>query len=369
MFAGLYGMAPMVFWLMVSSGEGYVPGPLPPIYWHGHEMLFGFAIAAVCGFMLTAVPNWTRTPPVAGPVLMVLAGLWLAGRIAFWVGWDLGAMPVAVIDLMLIPALGIVAGGRIISAGLQRNFVFIGLLTVLFASNLLMHLQAIGVTTDTAEMGLRLGIYGFVLLVTLIAGRIVPNFTSGALRMDAVPAEASTPPAIEKLVVLTLLAAIVADLAGDAVPQMVTAAMQLLASASLLVRMRNWQTLKTLGQPIVWVLHLGHLWLVVGFALLGLSGIIGHPGEGAALHALTAGAIGTMILAVMTRAALGHSGRQLHASKPIVVAYVLVSIGALLRVLTPYLGFQAVIVGGVLWTLAFVIFTIAFWPILTRPRT
>ncbi|MHA1598505.1 MAG: NnrS family protein, partial [Alphaproteobacteria bacterium] len=114
--------------------------------------------------------------------------------------------------------------------------------------------------------------------------------------------------------------------------------------------------------------HLGHFWLVVGFALLGLSSLTGHPGEGAALHALTAGAIGTMILAVITRAALGHTGRSLQVTRPIVVAYVLVSAGALVRISAPYLGFQAVLIGGVLWTLAFAIFTVVFWPILTRPR-
>jgi len=368
LFAGIYGMAPLALWLTAYAGTGGVPGPLPPVYWHGHEMLFGFAAAAACGFLLTAVPNWTRTPGLKGFNLGLLALLWVAGRVAFWFGWPLGPVPVAIIDLSLIPALAVVVGGRLVAAGLRRNYVFLGLLGLLFAGNLLMHLQAAGLASATAGTGLRLGVYGFVLMLALIGGRIVPNFTGGALRSLGLKVEATTPPIVEKLVIAGLLAAIIADLAVGTVPGKVTAVLQLLASAALLVRMRHWQTRRILGLPIVWVLHLGHLWLAAGFALLGLSGLTGHPGESAALHALTAGAIGTMVLAVMTRAALGHTGRKIHASNPIVAAYLLVSLGTLFRVLTPYLGVPAIVTGGILWALAFAVFTVVFWPILTLKR-
>lgn len=368
LFAGIYGMAPLVFWLTVFGGAGHVPGPLPPVYWHGHEMLFGFAAAAVCGFMLTAVPNWTRTPGLTGIKLGLLAALWVAGRIAFWFGWPIGPVPVAIIDLSLIPALAIVLGVRIVAAGLRRNYIFLGLLGLLFTGNLLMHLQAAGITSATAETGLRLAVYGIVLMLALISGRIVPNFTGGPLRSLGVKEEATTPAIVEKLVVASLLVAIIADLADESVPDNVTAALQLLVSAALFVRMRHWQTLKILSLPIVWVLHLGHFWLAIGFLLLGLSGLTGHPGEDAALHALTAGAVGTMVLAVMTRAALGHTGRKIRASGPIVATYLLVSAGTLLRVLAPYLGTQAIVAGGILWAMAFAVFTVVFWPILTKKR-
>ncbi|MHA1597585.1 MAG: NnrS family protein, partial [Alphaproteobacteria bacterium] len=280
LFAGLYAMAPLIFWLTVSGGDATVPGPLAPSYWHGHEMLFGFAIAAACGFLLTAVPNWASSAPVTGVELAILVGLWLVGRIAFWFGWPLGPGLVAALDLALLPALAVIVGRRIVAAGLRRNYVFLGLLGILFTGNLLMHLQAIGVTEDTAGTGIRLGIYGLVLLLALIGGRIVPNFTSGALRAAGKSVEASTPPGIEKLVVISLLIAIIADLAGDAIPGGLLTVSRLLAAVALLLRMRNWQTGEILDQPIVWVLHLGHLWLVVGFALLGMSTLTGQPGEG-----------------------------------------------------------------------------------------
>ncbi|NQV47332.1 MAG: NnrS family protein [Rhodospirillaceae bacterium] len=375
LFAGIYGVIPVIVWLLTYGGVMDLPGPLAPMLWHGHEMIFGFGVAAATGFLLTAVPNWTGTPPVQGPVLAGLAALWLAGRAVMWVGWPLGGFFVAALDLALIPAVAIVAGRRIASTGAGRNYVFLGLLAILFAGNLLMHLEAAGLAENTAATGLRIGVYGFALLITLIGGRVIPNFTANALKAAGNTAPVASHPTVEKLVVIGVLTATIAGITLES-PNFIIGATALTAAALLAFRMRHWQTLHTRHQPILWVLHLGHIWLVIGFALMGLAALGGPVGESAAIHALTAGAMGTMILAMMTRAALGHTGRQVIASAPIVVSYAMASLGAILRVLAtvgealigPSGPGLMIAAGGILWMLAFAIFTIVFWPILTGPR-
>jgi len=234
-------------------------------------------------------------------------------------------------------------------------------------------MESLKLTEETGMIGLRLGIFMFALLITLIGGRVVPGFTAGALRAEGGGEDIGTTAVVEKLALAGVLAAIAADFALSGT---VAGVLSLAAALMLALRMRRWGTIKIMREPIVWVLHLGHGWLVIGFALNGLAHLTPFVTFGAAIHALTAGAMGTMIIGIMTRAALGHSGRPIKAATPIAAAYVLVSLGALMRISAPWIdallgggAYGAVIgFGAFLWAGAFAVFTLVYWPILSGPK-
>lgn len=370
LFAGLYGTFSVIIWLIVRQGGLSLPETFTPSLWHGHEMVYGFAMAAATGFLLTAVPNWTQSPPLRGRALGWLALLWLAGRVVIWFSGSLPAALVAGVDLSFIPVfMGVLIPGFIRSAQ-RRNLVFLAFLLVLFIGNLLIHLDSLGLTGGTALPGLHLGVYGFTVMLALLGGRLTPNFTANALRMQGVDANVRSLPAMEKASYVFMIATTVADLAGA--PEPLTGILALVAGIALFVRMRHWQTAKTLKQPILWVLHLGQAWLALGFTIIGVAGLTGLMPESAAIHALTVGAVGTMVLGVMSRAALGHTGHKLVTPKPVVLSYILVSLAAVARIgasLVPTgSAHTMVMVAGILWVTAFGLFSVVYWRILTGPR-
>ncbi|MCA9531729.1 MAG: NnrS family protein [Myxococcales bacterium] len=369
--AGIYAFAPLLVWLFEFSTGTDLTARWSAMFFHGHEMVFGFAAAAVTGFLLTAVPNWTGTDRVHGPKLAALAALWLAGRVAMWCSAWLPAWLVTVVDLALFPTLALTLAGPLIRAKRARNMPFPVLLLVLFAANLLTHLQVLGVA-HTMRLGLHLGIYVLVMLILIVGGRITPAFTSGALRKAGSGLELR--PAFRYEPVATIGAAalaLVLDLAKA--PAAWTASVSLLAGLLVAWRLFRWRSVRTWRWPIVWILHIGYGFVALGFLTRAVDGFFGVMTATTTLHAFTAGAIGTMILAVMTRAALGHSGRTIVASPPIVIAYLLVVAGALVRVFTPELVApakypQAVVIGGVIWAAGYLLFTVIYAPILIRPR-
>ena len=370
LLCGFYAVLSMVAWILTYQGVLDLGGALPASYWHGHEMLFGFAMAAVAGFLLTAVPTWTGTKPVSGAGLAVLAALWVLGRAAMWLGDALPPVAVAGLDLSLIPALGLVVGRAVVAKRQFRNAVFPALLAVLFAANLLVHLEALGITEDSAALGLRLGLYVFTVMVAVLGSRMIPAFTRNALASAGIEAEVRSGGGVQVAALVALVAAVAADLA-DA-PAVAQGVLALGAALLLAASMRGWQTRRVLGQPILWVMHLAYAWLPVGFALKGLADLTGMLPPTAALHGMTTGAIGTMILAMTTRVALGHTGRALKVAPPITVAYVLVTLAALLRVAAPLAApgayVPSIVASGLFWAAAFAIFTVVYWPILTGPR-
>ncbi len=346
--AGLYAALAMLLWVPALHGAL----PLTPA-WHGHEMLFGFGTAALAGFLLTAVPNWTGRPPLRGLPLAALALLWLLGRPAV-------AVPaLALADLLFLPVLAVVVGRMILAAGNRRNLMVPVVLLALAGFNLAWHLG------HAPALGATAYLYGA--LIALIGGRIVPAFTQNAVRAAGDPqAAATTPAGLDRLAVPAALAVPLLELVlpGHAA----TGAVALLAGLLLLARMRGWLSLHptTLRTPLLWVLHVGYLWLPVALLLKAAADLGGLVAPTTALHAMTAGAIGTMILAVASRAALGHAGRPLRATPPTVVAYVLVILAALVRLLFPTApGLDA---AGALWVAGWALFSVAYWPILTRPR-
>jgi uncharacterized protein involved in response to NO len=324
-------------WLAAYAHGYALRGALPPMFWHAHEMVYGFGMAVVAGFLLTAIPNWTGRLPVRGWMLGALAALWLAGRVAMLVP---GAAP---LDLAFPAVLAAVVAREILAGRNWRNLPMLAALALLLAGNVLFHLGVYA--------GLRLGIATLLMLIALVGGRIVPSFTRNWMtkfrRGALLPAPEGMLDRAALVMTLFALAAWVLDWAT--LPLAV-------AGVALAARLARWRGIATWREPLLFVLHAGYGWLALGLVLLGL-------GAPAALHALTVGAVGTMTLAVMTRASLGHSGRALAADRSTIAIYLLISAAALLRIA----GYQSVLVvslSGLAWSAAFGLFVLHYGCIL-----
>lgn len=335
-------------WILAWLGHLPLPPSLAPSYWHAHEMLFGFAAAALAGFLLTAVPNWTGQGPIRGRTLLLLALAWLAGRVAMASAAYLPPTVVAVADLAFLPLLAAFQAPSILVRTARRNGIFVVILAALTLANLAVHLEALGVA-DTAARGLHLALGILVLAVTLVGGRIVPAFTQNGLKGQGIPCAIKPLPWLDLAAIATVGLTVLAEAAQA--PAAVVGGLAGLASVAALARLMRWQGHRTWRWPLLWVLHLGMAWLAAGLALKALAAL-GLAPEAASLHALGAGAVGTMILAVMTRATLGHTGRPLVAVPGSAFAYIAVVLGALLRVLAaclPELQPWATVAAGLLW--------------------
>lgn len=369
LFAAVQAAIMLPLWLAVYVGGVSLNLPFADALWHGHEMVFGFAGAALGGFLLTAVPNWTNTAPVSGRPLMALFALWLAGRVVFTLAGYLSPLLVAAIDLSYAPVLAVLMARPLIQAGKRRNLAFLGMLLLFLAANGCVHAGLILGRHDPMT-GVHLGIVLLLTMIAMVGGRIIPSFTQNWLRMQGIAAEIHPVAWIEKGGAVASV--LVSGVAAVAFPHSPLSGGLLLAAAVIqLVRLAGWQGWRTLVNPILGVLHVGYLWLAVGLVLSGLSHFIPDLTGNAALHALTAGCIGTMVMAVMTRAALGHSGRPLQVPASIVAAYGLLSVGAMLRVAAPLLPDAQMILthaGGSLWALAWGLFILVYAPIVIRPR-
>lgn len=362
----LYAALALWLWMAMLTGGLVLPAAFDPLAWHQHEMLFGYVAAVVAGFVLTAVPNWTGRLPIRGVPLAMLFGLWLAGRIAVACSAWLGAPLAALVDVAFLACMsGLVL--REIAAGRNwRNLPVATALALLALANALAHLEpAAGLATGS--IGHRLGIAVVLTLIGLIGGRVVPSFTRNwlAKRDAAPPAPFGTPDKV------ALLALVIALLAWVIRPDAAVAGWLLvLAGVVHAVRLARWRGWRTTAEPLVLILHVGYAWLPLGLLLLGAQIALPGLGQLAALHALTAGAFGTMTLAIMTRASLGHTGRPLTAGGWTVAIYLAVVAGALLRVLSPL--FQdyraALIAAAILWSGAFVLFAVVYGPMLSGRR-
>ncbi|MCW2246711.1 uncharacterized protein involved in response to NO [Azospirillum fermentarium] len=369
LLSGIAGFGLVAGWLAVLAHGGWPPGPVAPAQWHAHEMLFAFAAAAIAGFLLTAVPGWTGTQPRHGWPLGIMVALWLAGRLVLLPGVGSPPAVAAVADLAFLPALAVALAGPLVRAGKARNTAFVGLLAVLTAANLLFHLDWLGVVDGGAAAGERLAIAVVLMMVTVVGGRIVPNFTRNALNARGITAPVVTGPWVERAVLGGTLALLPLDLLLPDSP--VTGIVALAAGLAHAARLSRWQGLRTLDQPIVWILHAAYAWIPVGL-LLKAAALLGTEISGsAAIHALTVGAFASMILAVMTRATLGHTGRRLDVPRPIAAAYVLVLLAGALRVLAALVlsyGEPLLHGAGAAWLLAFGLYLWVYGPMLLSPR-
>lgn len=366
LFSALWAAVAAPLWLYAFLSGGPVG-----LSWHVHEMLFGYTGGVVVGFLLTAVPNWTGRLPVVGTPLAILFGLWAAGRaamLAMALNADLAAAawPLIIDGLFLFAMAGVV--WREVLAGKNWRNVPVAVMVTLFAlANAGFHLEA-GAGGVTA-LSTRLGLAVVALLIAVIGGRVTPSFT----RNWQIKRGGPLPAVADRFDAVTLAVTAAGLIAWSVAPAHPAAGALLLAAGTLnLVRLIRWRGAATLAEPLVWILHLGYLWLAAGLFLTGLSVAVPdlvHPSVG--VHALTAGAIGVMTLAIMTRASRGHTGRPLAAGRVEVVIYALVNAAALSRVvggLSPTLYQPLLIVSAGLWSAAFLAFAIGYGPMLLSPR-
>jgi uncharacterized protein involved in response to NO len=361
LLASSFAALSIVLWVFQYTGHipaAYVRGPA----WHGHEMLYGYTMAVVAGFLLTAVRNWTGMPTPAGAPLMALAVLWVAGRVLIVTPFAIAA---AVVNAAFPVAVAIGIGIPLVRSRNQRNYFFMALLLLLGFAVLAFHLAPLDILPWPARVNLQAGLDVILFIVAVMGGRVIPMFTN-----NGVPGtQATRHPVVERLALGSVLALLGADLLQ--VPATGIAVLALAAAAIHAARLYLWQPWRTLGTPIVWVLHLAYGWIVIHLALRGLAAL-GIGSEWLAVHALTIGAIGGMTIGMMTRTARGHTGRPLLADRFEVAAYVLVALAAVMRVfggiLLPGAYLATVVVSGVCWSAAFALYAVRYWPVLSRPR-
>jgi uncharacterized protein involved in response to NO len=365
--ASAWAIVAIALWFPFFLGHMQLPTRFDPLSWHVHEMLFGFVMAAVAGFLLTAIPNWTGRLPVRGRPLALLVGFWalrfgpLSSRGCAGMAGDPGRSPVP----------GCTSGGggprdpgRPELAQPADDRTTRGVLI----ADLLMHLETIDVPVP-GGLGWRLGLVAPILLISVIGGRIIPSFTRNWLaKRDATRLPAAQGPVDIVALGLTSVGMVAWAVIPDA---LAPGAILVIAAIANAWRLARWAGLATWAEPLLFVLHVGYGWLVIGLALLGFSILSTSVPTASAIHALTAGAIATMILAVMPRVSLGHTGRDLAANRATIAMFILITAAGIARVCASWQpdGMMTLVaLSSACWIAAFGLFVIAYGPILTRPR-
>lgn len=370
LLAAVYAALAVPLWAGIWLGFVPAPGWLLPIWWHGHEMIFGLVAAAIAGFLLTASPVWSGGPALSGAPLAGLAGLWLAGRIGFAAADALPTWVVAALDLAFLPAVGLVVVRTLRGSGQLRNYAVVGIVAALALANATMHAEALAFLSGAAGPALRFAVDGVVVLILVIGGRITPAFTQNAFRRAGEPHRVRSWPWLDALAIGAAGALAAVSLVAPRTA--VSGLLATIAGLAAAARLAGWRPWHTRSDPLLWSLHAGAAWLSAGLLLVG-AGDLGAPiPPTAGLHALTAGAIGTTLLAVMTRVGLGHTGRPLELPGGVVWCFLLVQAGAVARVVAPFLatGGQRILLGvsAVAWASAFALFAVRYARILAAPR-
>jgi uncharacterized protein involved in response to NO len=365
--AGVWAALAIAIWIAVLQTGISLPSRFDPLTWHIHEMLFGFVMAAIAGFLLTAIANWTGRPPVQGALLAGLAFFWLAGRAACLLSAYLSPWQVLAADLSFpLVFLGVIAR-ELLAARNWRNVPLLAPVLIVSAANLLMHLEAYGYDIP-AGLGWRFAVCAIVILISVIAGRIVPTFTRNWLNQRKSAALPRTGQAVNRAALVLLHTGLLAWVVFPETDYV--GGLLIAAGVANLWRLWQWRGDLITAEPLLLVLHIGYAWLVLGVVLLGLSVLWIAVPQTAAIHALTVGAMSTMILAVMTRATRGHTGHPLAADRATAAIYVLIVCAALGRVVAAFgLWTNALlVVSALFWIAAFGVFSLHYGRMLTRPR-
>ena len=361
LLASSFASLSIVLW--ICQYTGHLPGAyLRTPAWHGHEMLYGYTVAVMAGFLLTAVRNWTGKPTPTGAPLMALALLWVAGRVLVLTPFPLAA---AIVNAAFPVAIAIAVGIPLVQSKNRRNYFFIALLLLLGVAVLALHLSPLGVLPWPERASLQAGLDVVLFVLAVMGGRVIPMFTN-----NGVPgANANRNPWVEKIALGSVLGLLFADLLP--LPAALVACVAFVAAAAHAARLHLWQPWRTLRAPMVWVLHVAYGWIVVYLVLHGLAAL-GMVAELFAVHALTIGAIGGMTIGMMTRTARGHTGRPLAPDRYEVTCFVLVALAAAIRVFggmwLPGIYVATVVASGACWSTAFAIYAVRYWPVLTRSR-
>lgn len=368
-FAALaYAILGMAAWIWIRASGAMPLYSLPPQLWHGHEMLFGFVGAAIAGFLLTAVPSWTVSKGYSGLPLILVSALWLLGRIAFAASAHLPVTTLAVFELAFLPILAMLIGPALVRARNRNAALLIVLAALWFVDATFLCALALR-RLDLASTALLVGIDIILVLITVIGGRIVPTFTANALRRCGIDASIRQHTAIEVLTIGSMIGIVAVDALR---PGTLWAGLIAGVAAFLQgVRLAGWQGRRCWREPIVWILHLSYLWLPLGLSLKAAFFAGGCDWASQWLHALTIGVTASMVVAVITRAALGHTGRALTVTASIAIAYAFLSVATLTRVLAGSFDIDResmVRASAGLWMIAFAMVLAKYAPILLKPR-
>lgn len=362
--AALFAPTALTVFLFALSGGVEWSSRFSPVDWHRHEMLFGYTLAIVAGFLFTAVQNWTSRPTPKGALLATMVALWGLGRLAVALSSQLPLIGVLFIDLCFPVAIAYGIGRPLLEAGNTRNLFFLGLLALLSTANALTYF-------GRADIGYGLALNIFLLMIIIIGGRVIAMFTERPLglilRRDS---------RLDRIIILTSLTAFLLEMvlltAPDGLPRPVAGFVFLVAGTANLWRLSSWQSHKALKHPLIWVLHAGYAWLVAGMALKAAYFFGAAVPNSIATHALTAGAIGVTTLGFISRVALGHTGRPLVVGWDMATAFVLINTATLTRVcvvwLWPDLAEGAYRLAAVMWFAAFALFLIRYTPYLLSRR-
>ena len=361
LLASLFSAFSVLLW--AAQFSGYLPSAyLQGQVWHGHEMLFGYTIAVIAGFLLTAVRVWTSEPTPSGVPLMALAALWVCGRVLVLTPF---IMTAAVVNAAFPVAVAVAISIPLWRSRNVRNYFFVGLLVLVGALIFAVHLALQGRFDLSPLLGLQLALDVVLFIMVVMGGRVIPMFTN-----NGVPgANATRHALVEKFALGTVMLLFAADLLQ--LPQTVIATIALISALAHGVRLYFWKPWRTLATPLVWILHAAYAWIVVHLALRGLSALELLAGS-YATHVLTVGAIGGLTLGMMTRTARGHTGRPLIADGFELAVFMLIQVAAVVRVFggmaSPGLHVVSVQVSALLWAAAFGLYAVRYWPVLTRPR-
>jgi len=363
--AGLMALILILLWKAIFNGTWATENYFPPNFWHAHEMLLGYTVAVIAGFLLTAARNWTDQPTLAGDKLAGLCLLWLYGRILPFYANLLPDIVIALTDMAFLPVLAYFVTKPIIAAKQYRNLVFSGLLLVLFFGNCLVHSEMLGITKNTAGFGLQLIVDTTIILILVMAGRVFPFFTERGLPGTL----AIRNPQLDNWAIGSAVLVFALQLKGSS--GALLALVSLLAVIINSARVAGWYVQKIWYVPLLWMLYVGYGWIILGFALTVFSAYsLIQPSL--ALHAFTLGGIGVLTMGMMARVALGHTGRKLKASKTVAIAFVLINVAAFCRIILPIIlpKWSGIFIYSsmVAWLLAFSLFILEYGPILVSPR-
>jgi uncharacterized protein involved in response to NO len=363
--AGVLALALVAAWTGAYRGDYAFNTYFGTLGWHSHEMVFGYAVAVIAGFLLTAVRNWTGLETLQGGALAALILLWLAGRILPLFPDNVPSLVIALVDLTFLPVLAVSVAWPILRQKQYRQSIFIVVLAAMTLGNVLVHLQHLEVTRSTAVTGTMLALELIVLLIVVVGGRVIPFFTERAIA-DAKP-RVWRP--VERISIGSVIVLMLVQLLAPA--STLAAIIAAIAVLSHAIRLYGWYTPAVWSRPLLWVLYLGYGWLIIGFALQAMAAL-GAVAPPLSIHAITVGAIGVLTLGMMARVALGHTGRPLVAPRPMTWAFVLINLAAMARVLFPILLPQMygdlVVLSAALWLAAYLIFVVIYTPILMMPR-
>ena len=363
-----FAFVAIAVWVLLLTGNIQASPLHSVVWWHSHEMLFGFASAIIAGFLLTAVQNWTGIPSIKGKPLLLLVVIWLAARVLIFSAPNIHIAFIAALDLAFLPLVGFFLAKPVIKISQYRNLIFLPILVLMTLANCLTYLPLFGFSEELATQGFESMVILVTLLVAVLGGRVVPMFTANGTGTQKVLPLAW----LEKSAIASLVLIFLVFLLGLTQYTLATGILCLISATLHAYRILRWRIWVTFKVPLVWVLHFSMLFMPIGLAFIGIHFLSTALTLSTALHSLTVGLIGGMILAMMARVSLGHTGRALKVSNIMALAFIAIILAALVRtsliIMLPQYTIQLWIVSGLLWCIAFGLFVIFYWPVLTQAR-